>query len=199
MEIPCILDKHTAVASTLNLHLPADLVHVISEYADGFVHIGNLETSIFKNQEFVDNYTSAQIKYKVFPSIGGLYFFDFWNVDTYESGDTLYPSGWNINHYSFIYRPTGKIYRDKVQFFLMYDIYELSQSKPSYPIYDIKKLLSEFFNVFSASEHIKKISDHEIYQAPNLLKIFADITEGFAEGFYAVNKRQLTNDNFCNE
>jgi hypothetical protein len=204
-EISWILHNHNVATCELKYYLITDVINIISEYSNGFVHIGDLEPPFFKDQEFENKMLTYQIKYKIFPNVGGIYFLDFWEVDRYNDGGTMYPSGWDINHYSFMYiSDERKIYRDKIQFFLLYDIYDISKSTPSYPIYDIEKLKLESFNVFNVSrpmiqtlcinvvDNIIKLSvTDQQFKIYNLLQCIKNITEGFSAMVYENNNRQF--------
>jgi hypothetical protein len=142
-DITWILEHHNIVSDYMTKHFPIRSVRDnISKYTNGFVNIGKLDTVEFRTQDFVNRYITLQIKY-----IKGLTFIDFWQVVNYINQGSYNPCGWNINHYSYIYKD-GKVYREKIEFFLLYDNYDITASKPSFPIYSIEKLSHEMFVEF---------------------------------------------------
>lgn len=185
-EITWITDRHNAMMRALGIYIPVKWVHdIISNYTLGFVHIGKLDTPAFTSQEFSSNYITCQIKY-----IGGFTFIDFWRIVLYDSGDVYYPCGWNVDHYTYIYKD-AKLYRDKVSFFLLYANYNIMDSKPSYPIYDMKKLAHETFIEFDCNpDWITSVNDTPISDSScqsqifKLFTLFTTLTENLSESVY---------------
>ena len=114
-DIRWVVAIHNVVVDSLIKHINITGVHdIISSYTNGYVHIGRLDTPIFTHQEFWYNYITCQIKY-----IRGFTFIDFWRVERYDEGGAGYSTGWNISHNTYIYK-NMKLYRDKINFFLLY-------------------------------------------------------------------------------
>jgi hypothetical protein len=183
-EINWIVNRHNTMMMVVTKCVPVTaIVDIISKYTLGFVNIGKLNDQLFISQELVNNYTTCQIKY-----INGLSFIDFWRVESYDDGGKLYPRGWNVNHYSYIYKnhteKLPKLYREKVQFFLLFDNYDIMASKPSLPIYDMKKLSHEEFVEFDCPpDWISMVNNHPVsdysdqQEITSLFSIFESLTE----------------------
>lgn len=167
MEIDTVVNTHKTVCEILQYYLNTDIIQIIFDYCNGFVHIGNLitkdilqrniTTSNFSRgkrkpftnsstevSDMVNKYISFQIKY-----IHNLYFFDFWVVDKFDFGGFGYPSVWNISHYNYIYK-NGTVLRDKIKFIIESGM-QVTDFNSSYPIYNIEKLKQEYFNNFNCS------------------------------------------------
>lgn len=174
-EITWIVEKHKSVYAILNKYIPVkDINDIVSSYTLGHVHIGR-----FDFQEFTNNYITYQIKY-----MQGLTFIDFWRVESYDGGSALlYPNGWNVEHYSFIYK-NMKLYREKINNFLLIDGYDIMGSGPSMPIYDMDELSKEQFVEFTCQpKWINVLNKHPISDnsnqkdISNLFNIFITLTE----------------------
>lgn len=197
-EIPWILDKHNAVVDELKKYVNSDVIGEISEYSNGFVHIGELASPPFILQEFYGNTITCQIRYREYPNrqTNGIYFFDFWRVHSYDDGGMNYVSGWNIDHYSYIYMGNYTLLSEKVRFFLTEykaKLIDIDVMFPSYPIYDINKLKQEHFCYHHISEsefslivnYTELIEEfHQKFHNELLFQIFHKLTAGKDESYY---------------
>ena len=192
-EITWIVERHNVMMAALTKHFSIkDIRHIIGNYTLGFVNIGKLDAQAFTTQEFEGNYLTCQIKY-----INGLTFIDFWRVESYDEGGVQYPCGWNIEHYSYVYNGDSdfstqpKLYRDKINFFLLYDNYDIMASDPSLPIYNMRKLAQEEFVEFTCPhDWIDAVNNHPISDSSdqdeinNLFILFTSLTEHLQPGAY---------------
>ena len=148
-NINIIQKKNDNIVKYLNKFIPINVIDIVSEYLDGFVEIGNLDDDIFRGVNFISGHLSYQIKYIHHL---GLYFIDFWAMDTKEYMTTYYPAGWWVKHHIFIISPDKcKLLYDNVMFFIYTNGKYLDKSNANYPIYDINKLKKEYFETYDIS------------------------------------------------
>jgi hypothetical protein len=154
-EFNLVIDKHNEIVLLLEQHLITDIINIISDYSKGFVRIGKLYDYNYLNKNLYKNYISCAIRY-----FSGLTFFDFWHVDLYDDGCSMFSSGWEISHYTFIYK-NNVMAHDKIKFLIVEG--SVPESKISMPIYNIKKLENEcFYFAHVPSECIQAINMNDI-------------------------------------
>ena len=136
-EIKWIKDIYDKYVIELKIYLSPHLVDIVEEYKGGFFTYGQLKTDDILCRILKKNYISVQIKY-----IHGLYFFDFWRAEEYNYGGDMYSINWEVFHYTYIYK-NGKLLRDKVRFIIDDSSGCIECFRPSYPVYDLKKLKSK--------------------------------------------------------
>jgi hypothetical protein len=185
-EIQWIKNIYDKYVIELKLYLLPHLVDIVEEYKCGFFTFGQLKTDAIICRVFDINYISYQIKY-----IHGLYFFDFWRIEAYDYGGDMYSVNWELYHYTYIYK-NGKLLRDKIRFIIDASPGCIDCFRPSYPVYDLKKLKNEYFTEFICSQQwIQAVNDLSINDTElinKLFKLFYDLTENQDEIFYENHK-----------
>ena len=136
MSLKWIDETRGQFINIFNQYFIKDVLNIIEEYVMGFVHIGKLANDDYITINVKPNYISHQIKH-----FNGFSFIDFWVTESYDEGSSMFTPGWNINHYTFIYK-NGILAHDIIKFLLIDDILSCRISSP---IYNFKNLKNECF------------------------------------------------------